>query len=148
MSKPSTPISSVYRQRLVVPADAIDDLGHVSNVQYVRWVQDIARGHSDDVGYGISAYMDLGLVFVVRRHEIDYLRPAFEGDELDMTTWIEKWTAATSIRATRIERGGQELARASTTWAMVSASNGRPSRIPVAMRLAFERHDESAEADG
>ena len=59
----------MYRQRLVVPADAIDDLGHVSNVQYVRWVQDIARAHSDDVGYDISAYMDLGLVFVVRRHD-------------------------------------------------------------------------------
>ena len=137
MAGPVEPISH-REQRLVGDSD-IDELGHVSNLNYIRWILDVALGHSKQVGYDYAKYLQLGLVFVVRRHEVEYLRPAFAGDRLELRTWIEKWSAATSVRHTRICRlaDGQELVRGVTTWALVSLRDGRPSRIPAKMKAAF-----------
>ena len=129
----------LFRQRIDVDPSDIDALGHVSNVSYLRWVQDIALAHSSEVGWAFQRYVDLGMFFVVRRHEIDYLRPALLGDRIELCTWVESWKAATSLRRTTIGRAGDgvELARAATTWALVSAEDGRPCRIPRELRNSF-----------
>lgn len=130
----------VFRERVPVHDRDIDELGHASNISYLRWVQRVARAHSERVGLTYDRYRQLGAVFVVRRHEIDYLRPAMAGDELELCTWVEGWRAATSLRRTRILRAsdGAELARACTTWAFVSVDGGRPTRIPADVRGAFD----------
>ncbi|MEQ9323787.1 MAG: acyl-CoA thioesterase [Polyangiaceae bacterium] len=129
----------IFRQRMRVDGGDIDELGHASNISYVRWIQHVAMGHSRAVGWTHDRYLELGAVFVVRRHEIDYLRPAMANDELEVCTWVEGWRAATSVRRTRIVRptDGEELARASTTWALVAVEGGRPTRIPAELRHAF-----------
>ena len=128
-----------FQLDIVAAKDDIDELGHVSNVAYVRWVQQVARGHSEASGFGMAEYQKQGAVWVVRRHDIEYLLPAFAGDAIRLTTWVESWTAATASRRTRISRGAEELARATTLWVLVSAEGGRPRRIPPEMRAAFEK---------
>jgi len=51
-----------------VPSD-IDELGHVNNAVWVRWIQDMATSHWQAVASPehIAAY-----IWVVTRHEIDY----------------------------------------------------------------------------
>ena len=71
MSEPDT-----FQLDLTVVDDDIDALGHASNIAFVRWIQDVAIAHSSAVGLGLEGYQRLGAVFVVVRHEIDYLRPA------------------------------------------------------------------------
>lgn len=95
--------------------------------------------HSNDVGWPMTRYRELGGVFVVRRHEIDYLRPAYAGDQVELRTWIDKWSAATSMRHTQLVRPADdvELARAVTTWALVRTDTGWPRRIPPELRQAF-----------
>ncbi len=128
-----------FTQSIVAAEQEIDEYGHVSNIAYVRWIQEVAKGHSHALGWDYPAYVRLGAVFVVRRHEVDYLAPAYAGDAVTLTTWIESWSAATCVRRTRITRAsdGRELARAATTWALVSATTGRPTRIPPELRDAF-----------
>ncbi len=121
---------------LEVVGDDIDDLGHVGNIVYVRWVLDAAATHSAALGWDLPAYRRAGGVFVVRRQEVDYLRPAFLGDRVRVETWVEELSRVTSLRRTRIVRGAEELARASTTWAFVSLE-GRPIRIPDPIAAAF-----------
>ena len=75
MSAPDT-----FRLDLTVADDDIDVLGHASNIAFVRWIQDVAIAHSAAVGLDLEGYRRLGAVFVVVRHEIDYLRPALRGD--------------------------------------------------------------------
>jgi acyl-CoA thioester hydrolase len=120
-------------------ATDIDELGHVSNIAYVRWIQDAATQHSASVGFNWEDYRRIGGVFVVRRHEIDYLSSALLGDRIEIATHVESWRGATSERKTRIVRvqDGAELARAHTRWAYVSLETGRPSRIPEALKQAF-----------
>ena len=120
----------------------IDMLGHASNIAYLRWVQDAAVAHSAAVGLDMEGYSQLGAVFVVRRHEIDYLRPVVRGELLELRTWIDSASAAKCKRATEIVRvGAAELvvARAMTTWGFVELTSGRPTRIPDSVRVAFSQ---------
>jgi acyl-CoA thioester hydrolase len=122
------------------PAD-IDENGHVSNLVYLRWVLEVARAHSESCGWPHGRFLESGAIFVVRRHEIDYLAAAMEHDLLRVTTVVQGWSAATSQRRTRIVRAvdGRELARCVTTWAYVSTANGRPKRIPAELAEDFRR---------
>jgi acyl-CoA thioester hydrolase len=144
---PPTPAFSM--QRVVEEAD-IDELGHASNIAYVRWIQDVAVEHSTAVGLTTQAYLDLGAVFVIRRHEIDYLRPALRGDLLELRTWLSTTMAAKAMRATEIVRvaDGVILARGMTTWGFVDMAAGRPTRIPNPVRLAFGQALRGAKREG
>ncbi|HHH10978.1 MAG TPA: acyl-CoA thioesterase [Sorangium sp.] len=128
-----------FECKRVVDAAAIDALGHVSNVVYVRWVQDIARAHSESLGFDHARYLANGGIFVVRRHELDYLRPVLAGEKLTLRTWISCWKAASCVRRTEIllTSDSTEVLRAVTLWAFVDTCSARPKRIPPAMRQAF-----------
>lgn len=123
----------------VVVAEAdIDELGHASNIAYVRWIQDAALAHSVGVGLGFEEYRKLGGIFFVRRHEIDYLRPVLRGDPLELRTWIDSVAAAKCVRSTEIAtQDGTIVCEARTTWGFVDLGSGRPIRIPQAVRAAF-----------
>ena len=131
--------SPSFRTTFGVTEDDIDPLGHVSNISYVRWIQDVAVGHSAAVGLDFPTYGRLGGIFVVRRHEIDYLRPVLRGDVVEACTWIGSVMAAKCVRHTELRRGGSEdlVARAHTVWGFVAVKTGRPTRIPAEVREAF-----------
>ncbi|MBI4699613.1 MAG: acyl-CoA thioesterase [Deltaproteobacteria bacterium] len=139
MSRAANPEPAIFVHRIVASPHDTDELGHVSNVAYVRWIQDAARAHSTHVGWGYERYLELGAVFVVRRHEIDYLGTAFAGDAVELTTWVADWSAVCSFRHTRIRRVPEDvdLVRAVTTWAFVATATRRPRRIAAALREAF-----------
>jgi len=127
-----------YLLRVRAAASDIDGLGHVSNLVYLRWVLDAALAHSTAKGLDEAAYKARGQGWVVRRHEIDYLRAALEGDELVVETRVASIAAASSTRKTRIFRDGELLARAATSWAYVDYRTGRPIRIPEEVKGLFE----------
>ena len=143
---PSSPPAAAAALPFVITTEVeetdVDMLGHASNIAYLRWVQDAALAHSAAVGLDMEGYRELGAVFVVRRHEIDYLRPVVRGEPLELRTWIDSASAAKCKRATEIVRvGAAELvvARAMTTWGFVELSSGRPTRIPDSVRVAFSQ---------
>ncbi len=118
------------------PAD-IDELGHVSNLVYLRWVLEVAMAHSISLGWDHAAYRALGSVFVVRRHEIDYVAQVTVNQTIHAETWVDDWKQASCIRKTELLRDGKVVARAATTWAFISLSSGRPVRIPDEIRTRF-----------
>ena len=115
----------------------IDELDHVSNLVYLRWVLEAATAHSSAKGWGHPEYRELGGVFIVRRHELDYLAPVLRGEHVIAETWVASWKGASCVRATEIKRGEQVVLRAATTWAFVSLTSGRPQRIPEELLAAF-----------
>src|SRR6266478_3156112 len=108
----------------------IDNLGHASNLVYLRWVQDAALAHSTALGFPEQAYIARGQAWVVRRHEIEYVRAAVAGDRLRIETRVTTMKAANSLRKTEIFRASELVCRASTDWVYVDLSRGRPARIP------------------
>jgi acyl-CoA thioester hydrolase len=120
-------------------ADEEDENGHVSNVSYVRWIQDAARAHTDFVGWDRRAYESVGGTFIVKRHEVDYKRGCHAGDAVVVTTMVEECRLASAIRRTRVLRlkDGAEILRARTEWVFVSIDGHRPARIPQGVLEAF-----------
>jgi len=129
----------MFRHRVTVGESDLDELGHTNNIQYVRWLQDAAIAHSAHVGLTWERYVALGGVFVVRRHEIDYLRSALRGDELEVRTHVASVMAAKSERKYEIVRLADEvvIVRALTLWGFVDTTMGRPMRIPDEIYVAF-----------
>lgn len=109
----------------VVAAD-IDDLNHVNNIIYLRYVQEAAQSHWYAA---VPTELSSQIAWVVRRHEIDYLKPAFSGDMLVIKTWVDNFTGVTSDRHCEILRGEEVLARSRTLWVSLDAKTFRPKRV-------------------
>ena len=116
----------MFSHSFCVKASDLDEQGHVNNVTYLRWIQDVAVAHwlsvaGEDV---LSRY-----TWVVTRHEIDYKREAFEGDEITVETCVGERTRVTWDRHTKITSGEKLLAEARTVWCLVERERGRPAKI-------------------
>ena len=119
----------------VLPAD-VDELGHVNNTVYLRWVQDIATAHWRALA---SEESQAAVAWVVVRHEIDYKAPALPGDEVLLRTWVGKATRITFERHTQILHGARKqlLAQARTLWCPISTTTGKPHRVGEELRRQF-----------
>jgi acyl-CoA thioester hydrolase len=118
-----------FELALTATAEHIDELGHVNNAVWVQWIQKVAVAHWDSVA--LQAHKD-AYYWVVVRHEIDYLRPAREGDLVIARTWV-----ADAPQGARFERfveftgpDGKVCVRARTQWAIIDKALGRPIRVP------------------
>lgn len=132
-------MDGVFVQKLVVPESAIDIHQHVNNIEYLRWMQHIATAHSAAQGWPWQRYLDMGETWVIRSNHIDYLRPAFLGEEITILTWIAGFERATSPRRYLFwrERDGKVLARGETVWTFVEMASGRPRPVPQGFIDAF-----------
>ena len=119
----------------VLPAD-IDELGHVNNTVYLRWVQDAATAHWEALA---SAEAQAAIVWVVLRHEIDYKMAARAGDKILLRTWVGQASRLTFERFTEILRAGDRslLAQARTLWCPINPGTGRPTRVTPELRAQF-----------
>jgi acyl-CoA thioester hydrolase len=120
---------------LIEPAD-IDELGHVNNVTYLRWVQDAAVAHWRARA---PAADQARLFWVVLRHEIDYKQPARLGDTLVARTWVGAASRLKFERHTEVvrEADGRLLARARTLWCPIDAATGKPAPVSPEVRASF-----------
>jgi len=127
----------IFRQELIVSADAIDEFRHVNNQRYIAWMQEVATAHSAANGWPMERYLGIGSAWVVRSHFVEYLRPAFAGDALDIDTWASSLALREVTRKYRFRRADQLLARAETKWVYVDIKSGRPKRIPEELLASF-----------
>ena len=125
-----------FQLPITIQPDDIDQLGHVNNVVYLRWVQDAAVAH----WRAAAAPEDQqSLFWVVVRHEIDYRRPVFLDDPITAETWVGTVVDRNFERHTEIRRGsdGKILARARTLWCPMDRATGRPTTVRDAVRERF-----------
>ncbi|RRS32223.1 MAG: 4-hydroxybenzoyl-CoA thioesterase [Epsilonproteobacteria bacterium (ex Lamellibrachia satsuma)] len=130
-----------FSYRFTVTKDAIDFNGHVHNVTYLRWMIDAATKHSTAVGFGYEQCLELGGTWVAKSHNIEYKRPAFENDELQMETWVEEIGKIMSIRRYILTRPSDNtlICEGKTEWVFVDAKKMRPMKIPEVIVEGFEK---------
>ena len=129
-----------FTRSFTIPADAIDENGHVNNVAYVQWMQDIAVEHYASIG-GIEA-QGFDATWVVREHRIEYLLPAFAGEEIEIRTWVGNMRRVRSLRKYEFVRkkDGKVLVQGETDWVFVDAKTGAPRAIPETVVRVFAPH--------
>ncbi len=137
----------IFRHAFYVAEKAIDGNGHVNNVCYLQWMQDVAVLHSEESGC-TSASVKAGAIWVVRSHYIEYLKPAFAGDHIEVLTWVTNFRRAMSLRKYKFIRVSDNnvLSRGETDWVFVDIKSGRPRSIPAEVQNTFELLSEDQEA--
>jgi len=130
-----------FTTQLRVRYHEMDALGHVNNAVYQHYLEQAAVEHSEHLRFNQERYQELGGVFVMRRIEIDYLRPAVAGDTLEVTTWLQKMRGPRAIRRYEIRKQGDDqlLVTAEALWVWVDTSAMRPKAIPRQLLEAFEQ---------
>jgi acyl-CoA thioester hydrolase len=125
-----------FEMQITATQADIDELGHVNNAVWVRWIQDVATTHWAAVARpeDQEAYF-----WVVIRHEIDYLRAVLPGETVTARTWVPD-----PPRGAKFDRhmeftgaDGKQRVRAVTTWAMIDRATGRPQRVAPEIAAPF-----------
>lgn len=121
--------------RTATDAD-IDELGHVNNAVWVRWIQDIAVSHWEAIA---SAEQRQAHIWVVTRHEIDYRGNVGPGETVTGETWVPE-----PPRGARFDRhvrftgaDGKVKVEAVSTWALLDRATGRLLRVRPELAAPF-----------
>jgi acyl-CoA thioester hydrolase len=126
----------IFEQSLTARGEDIDELDHVNNAVWVRWIELVATAHwhaSADPAH-VDRY-----AWMINRHEIDYLRGLRLNETVIARTWIAD--PPKGARCDRhmefVDRAGSVHVRSKTTWVLVDRTTQRPLRVPVAVIAPF-----------
>lgn len=131
------PNAPIFTYNFTIPASVIDENGHVNNVAYLQWMQDTGiRVQESMISAGYS--LPENTTWYAREHRIEYLLPAFLGEELKVSTWISEIKRVRAHRRYEFLRisDGKVVVKGETDWVFVDAKTGRPMAIP-AITLEF-----------
>lgn len=132
-------MSAIFEYAFKVNEKPENYIRHVNNLSYLQWFIDTAIMHSDSLGWGMQACKDRSLAWVVKSHHIEYLREAFQGDELIIYTWIHAIDKTRSTRRYKCvhKKSGKLISKAETIWVLVDYDTGRPKAIPQDLKEKF-----------
>ena len=133
-------MSTVFDLNMTVQAHHIDRLGHVNNVVYMQWMQDIAAAHVNALGLGLKEYLELKHAMVAVEHHVQYCKAAFEGEDIILRTWLNDINALYSFRQYLFYRPHDQsiLFMGNTKWACVEIATGRPKRMSPTFTQAYQ----------
>ena len=117
-----------YSEFITVIQEDLDELNHVNNVRYFDFLQQAAVAH----WYGsVPNELSESMRWVVKKHEIEYFKPAFLGDLLRIDTWVNSFSGVTSLRHYEIYKNDQLILKAQTLWVAVNPETMQLKRLPV-----------------
>tara|TARA_R110002020_G_scaffold106630_21_gene248175 strand:- start:607 stop:1005 length:399 start_codon:yes stop_codon:yes gene_type:complete len=130
-------MTDTFQLKITIPPSAIDKMGHVNNVQYLQWIQDVAEAHwinksTDEILQKFA--------WVALDHHIHYFNPSYEGEDIIAETWVSEFSGVKSIRKTKIFRpsDNKTLVEATTQWCLLTMPQGKPTRIPTELSQLYE----------
>ena len=127
-----------FELNISINTSDIDELGHVNNVVYLSWVQNVAVAHW---AFLTTPEHRAQYVWVALRHEIDYAAQALFGDAITARTWTGTVRGLRYLRHTEIIRNEDKkvLATAVTQWCPLDRASGRPTRLPAQIAEYFAK---------
>ncbi|TCM67792.1 acyl-CoA thioester hydrolase [Acinetobacter calcoaceticus] len=140
-------MSQLFDLQLTVQPQHIDLLGHVNNVVYVQWMQDIAAAHIEALGLGVAQYLQLKHAMVAVEHQVQYRKAAMPDDQLILRTWLNDINALYSFRQYAFYRPHDQsiLFTGQTKWACIEIDTGRPKRMSPTFIQAYQPVDADAQ---
>lgn len=129
-----------YEYDVDVAADDIDEMGHVNNAVYLKWVQAAVLRHWYRLAPKDVAAAHL---WVALKHEISYRHPAFLNDHVVVRVVLEKLLGARAFYKTMINHGDDVLAEVKSCWCCLDSVTKKPVRLAreiVSLFLPTEVH--------
>ena len=118
-----------HSARFPVHSYAVDAFETLALPALAGYLQEVAGQHAHALGCGMEALRGRGLTWVLSRQRIEVPRPVRLGDELEVASWasgVERLFAHREFVVTG--GGGEEVARASTSWLVLDVAARRPVR--------------------
>ncbi len=118
-----------------------NEVNHINNIQYIRWIDKGAELHCDARGWTRDRMLQDGVMWFVARHEIDYLAEGTARDQLRLTTWVEDVRRVKAWRTSVIHTLGDphtEVCRCRTLWVLVNLETKKPISVPSEMAYALD----------
>ena len=140
-----TPI--VYRSAHRVQFSDLDPFDHMSTDRYATYYVDHrVEGLRDHLGWDAKTMKALGFAALVRRIEIEFLRPARGNQQFTITSHVREFRGSEAVvECTMDNADGVRLSRCSMSVAHVDRQTGRATDWPVRLRdLFFEREQMEA----
>ena len=111
----------------------------LSDVNYLRYMQEAAFDASANVGYDEDEYLKLGSYWLIRETEITFIKPLRSNDIVNVVTWVDDFRRVRSRRIYefRLNPTNELAGKAVTDWAYLDRKTGRPMEIPNEMVAAF-----------
>ncbi|MGY8753683.1 MAG: acyl-CoA thioesterase [Phycisphaerales bacterium] len=132
----------------VQPHQTSNEVNHVNNIEYLRWIDKASQLHCDACGWTREKLLQKNVMWFVARHEIDYRAEATSKDDLLLTTWVDDIKRVKSWRTTQIHainNGTQDansthrlLCQCKTLWVLVDLQTRRPTSISNEMGNALQ----------
>lgn len=137
--KPPPYAPAVYKGRYRVEWRDVDPQRHVNNAAYLSYIENCVMDMAREKGWPAERIEREGFAIFAREYRIEYVRPAFLDDELEIWTWVSDKRRATAVRHYEIRRAGtaELLVRARALWVWINRETGMPIRIPPAFEEAF-----------
>ena len=116
----------IFECKIQVTSKDIDVLNHVNNAIYVKWMDQVALAHWSFLTKenALPQY-----IWVIMRHEIDYVKQAYLQDKIIVKTWVGETKGFTSERFIEFYKEDILLVKAKTIWGMLDAKTYKPTRI-------------------
>jgi acyl-CoA thioester hydrolase len=120
----------------VLPSD-FDELGHVNNVMYLRYVQEVSANHWKSLA---TEEQLTSCIWVVGRHEIDYNHAIHPDDEVVGLTWVHPPQGMRFARSVWLVSPGMDkiYAQAYTIWLLLHKETGKPRRVDNELLESFK----------
>lgn len=135
MSRLFAPPADAFSLDIQPRASDIDANGHVNNVVYLSWIQNLAVAHWEAWA---SAEERAPWTWVCRRHEVDYRRELLLGETAKGYTWVGELRGPRFERFARIDGpDGEMCAQSRTDWVLIDIAAKRPARVPPWMVERF-----------
>ena len=124
----------MFRHKIAIVAADIDQMGHVNNAVYLKWVQDAVIDYWRSVAPpdAVAAHL-----WVALKHEITYLRPTFLQDNVVAEVIAERVQGARAFFRTVLRRGEDVLSEIQSCWCCLDAASLRPARLAREVTARF-----------
>ena len=116
----------MFRHPVAIDPADIDDMGHVNNATYLKWVQEAVVDYWRSVAPADAVARHL---WVALKHEITYLRPTFLQDTVVAEVIAERVEGARAMFTTVVRRGEEVLSEIKSSWCCLDAVTKRPARL-------------------
>ena len=116
----------VHIKEIVVNDEHLDQNNHVNNVQYVHWVEEMAKEHWDILKNSTPYSKDF---WVLSDHHIQYKKQVFKGEVLTLKTYPEKPEGIRQPRKVEFYRGEELVVDSRTLWILMDSQNLKIKRV-------------------
>jgi medium-chain acyl-[acyl-carrier-protein] hydrolase len=127
------------RESFAVRSYEVDAFNELSVPALWGYLQEVAGLSAERLGFGVRRCLDAGFTWVLARQRLEISRAARFGEGVEIETWPNGTERIAAFREFVVRCGGEEIARATSTWFLLDLKSRRPVDPAAALDSAFPR---------